>query len=52
MAEAEPLIEAIEAELHDAVPSLSSIYIRPERQEDAPALPPVPDGDDAIGSRA
>jgi len=52
IADAEPLIEAIEAELHDAVPSLSSIYIRPERQEDAPALPPVPDGDDAIGSRA
>lgn len=52
MAEAEPLIEAIEAELHDALPSLSSIYIRPERREDAPALPPVPDGDDKLHSRA
>lgn len=52
IAEAEPLIEAIEAELHDALPSLSSIYIRPERREDAPALPPVPDGDDKLHSRA
>ena len=52
MARAEPLIEAIEAELHDALPSLSSIYIRPERREDAPALPPVPDGDDKLRSRA
>jgi cation diffusion facilitator family transporter len=38
MGEGEQLIERIERELHDAVPELSSIYIRPERQEDAPKL--------------
>jgi len=38
MGEAEPLIEAIESELKAALPMLSSIYIRPERREDAPVL--------------
>ena len=35
MGDAEPLIEAIEAELRAALPQLSSIYIRPERRDDA-----------------
>ncbi len=35
MGDAEPLIEAIEAELRAALPQLSSIYIRPERRGDA-----------------
>lgn len=35
MGAAEPLIEAIEAELRAALPQLSSIYIRPERRGDA-----------------
>ncbi len=35
MGEGEALIEQIERELHDAVPQLSSIYIRPERREEA-----------------
>jgi cation diffusion facilitator family transporter len=39
MGEAERLVEVIEEELRTAVPKLSSIYIRPERREDAPALP-------------
>ena len=38
MGEAELLIEAIETELKAALPMLSSIYIRPERREDA-AIP-------------
>ena len=37
MGEAEPLVERIEAELRETFPSLTSIYIRPERHEDAPA---------------
>ena len=37
MGEAEPLVERIEAELRKTFPSLTSIYIRPERHEDAPA---------------
>ena len=39
MGEAETLIEAIETELKAAEPMLSSIYIRPEKREDAAALP-------------
>ena len=35
MGAGERLIEAIEAELHAAIPQLSSIYIRPERRADA-----------------
>lgn len=35
MGDAEPLIEAIEADLRAALPQLSSIYIRPERRGDA-----------------
>ena len=35
MGDGERLIERIERELHEAVPELSSIYIRPERKEDA-----------------
>ncbi len=35
MGDGEALIEQIERELHDTVPQLSSIYIRPERHEDA-----------------
>jgi divalent metal cation (Fe/Co/Zn/Cd) transporter len=38
MGEAETLIEQIEAELKAAEPMLSSIYIRPEKAEDAPRL--------------
>nr|WP_299907245.1 cation diffusion facilitator family transporter [Sphingomonas bacterium] len=41
MGEAEILIEAIEMELKAALPMLSSIYIRPERKEDAATLHPV-----------
>lgn len=41
MGEAEILIEAIETELKAAIPELSSIYIRPERREDASTLRPV-----------
>jgi cation diffusion facilitator family transporter len=39
MGDAERLVERIEDELRAAVPRLSSIYIRPERREDAPAIP-------------
>ena len=39
MGQAETMIEAIEAELKAAVPALSSIYIRPEKREDAATLP-------------
>jgi divalent metal cation (Fe/Co/Zn/Cd) transporter len=35
MGEGETLIEAIEAELKAAMPELTSIYIRPEKREDA-----------------
>ncbi|MHA6769878.1 cation diffusion facilitator family transporter [Sphingobium ummariense] len=35
MGEGETLIEAIEAELKAAIPELTSIYIRPEKREDA-----------------
>lgn len=35
MGEAETLIERIEARLKEALPQLSSIYIRPEKREDA-----------------
>jgi len=45
MGEAELLIEAIETDLKAALPQLSSIYIRPERREDATALHP----DEAVG---
>lgn len=40
MGEGETLIERIEAALHAEFPQLSSIYIRPEKREDAPPLPP------------
>ncbi|MEO5866862.1 MAG: cation diffusion facilitator family transporter [Sphingomonas sp.] len=43
MGEAELLIERIESELKATVPALSSIYIRPERQEDAATLPGMGD---------
>ncbi|PZU60901.1 MAG: cation transporter [Sphingobium sp.] len=46
MGEGETLIETMEAELRKAVPSLSSIYIRPEKREDAailPFAPPLPE---------
>jgi len=39
MGDAETLIEAIEAELKGAEPRLSSIYIRPEKLENASILP-------------
>jgi cation diffusion facilitator family transporter len=42
MGEAEALIEEIEIELKAAIPMLSSIYIRPERREDASILKPAP----------
>ena len=43
MGAAEILIEGIEMELKAAIPTLSSIYIRPERREDAAILHPVED---------
>ena len=42
MGEAETLIEGIETELKQAIPELSSIYIRPEKREDAATLHPSP----------
>jgi len=36
------MIEEIETELKAALPMLSSIYIRPERREDAAVLQPGP----------
>lgn len=39
MREGMALIEDLESELKSALPELSSIYIRPERQEDALAIP-------------
>lgn len=44
MGEAELLVEDIETELKAAEPKLSSIYIRPERKEDAARLPRPPVG--------
>ena len=41
MGEAETLIEQIEADLKRAIPELSSIYIRPEKREDAGTLHPA-----------
>tara|TARA_R110002124_G_scaffold225235_2_gene390619 strand:+ start:24528 stop:25487 length:960 start_codon:yes stop_codon:yes gene_type:complete len=41
MAEVEALIETLERELNSAMPDLSSIYIKPERSEDAANLIPV-----------
>jgi cation diffusion facilitator family transporter len=41
MGDGEALIEAIEAELKAAIPELTSIYIRPEKREDA-VLQPMP----------
>ncbi|AQR74246.1 cation diffusion facilitator family transporter [Sphingomonas sp. LM7] len=41
MGEGEALIERIEQELKAALPMLSSIYIRPEKAEDAPAIAAV-----------
>jgi divalent metal cation (Fe/Co/Zn/Cd) transporter len=40
MGEGETLIEEIEDKLRAAVPELSSIYIRPEKRENAATLPP------------
>ncbi len=40
MGEAETLIERIEAKLKAALPQLSSIYIRPEKREDAEVVVP------------
>lgn len=42
MGEAETLIEDIETALRAAEPRLSSIYIRPEKQENAAVLPDTP----------
>ncbi len=39
MGDAETLVETIETELKAAEPMLASIYIRPEKREDAPHLP-------------
>jgi hypothetical protein len=39
MGEAERMIEAMEAELKAISPLISSIYIRPEKREDAAHLP-------------
>ena len=44
MGEAETLIEEIETALKAAEPMLSSIYIRPEKREDAADLPYTPRG--------
>ena len=41
MGEAETLIERIEAKLKEALPQLSSIYIRPEKREDAEVVVPA-----------
>ena len=42
MGEAETLIEGLETELKTAEPMLSSIYIRPEKREDAVVTLPSP----------
>jgi len=47
MGAAEILIEAIETELKAALPMLSSIYIRPERKEDAAVFRPAETAADA-----
>ena len=44
MGEAESLIEAIETDLRAAEPMLSSIYIRPEKREDAVRLATMTEG--------
>ena len=49
MGEAETLIEGIETRLKAAEPMLASIYIRPEKKEDAAVLPPATD--EEAGSR-
>ncbi|MGI4732173.1 MAG: cation diffusion facilitator family transporter [Janthinobacterium lividum] len=41
MGDAERLVERMEAALRGAEPTLSSIYIRPERAQDAPRLSPL-----------
>ncbi|CAN5118429.1 cation diffusion facilitator family transporter [soil metagenome] len=50
MGEGETLIEAIETELKAAMPQLTSIYIRPEKSADAPAIPTGKDEVPASGS--
>ena len=42
MGDAETIIEELEDRLRAAVPTLSSIYIRPEKRENAAVLPPHP----------
>lgn len=42
MGDAETMIESIEDDLRRQVPMLSSIYIRPEKRENAAILPPAP----------
>jgi len=42
MGTAETMIEILEDDLRQAVPSLSSIYIRPEKRENAAATAPHP----------
>ena len=42
MGEGEALIEEIECELKRTLPQLSSIYIRPEKREDATLVVPAP----------
>lgn len=42
MGEAETLIETLEARLKAAEPGLASIYIRPEKREDAQGVEPAP----------
>jgi cation diffusion facilitator family transporter len=42
MGEGETMIEAIETELKAKLPTLSSIYIRPEKARDAAVLPAMP----------
>ena len=44
MGEGEQLIEELENRLREAEPMLSSIYIRPERREDAAVAPPLASG--------
>ena len=41
MGRAESLIEEMESELKRAIPELTSIYIRPEKREDAVIQPPA-----------
>ena len=44
MGEGETIIEEMEDQLRQAVPTLSSIYIRPEKRENAATLAPTADG--------